>query len=184
MPKAVLLHGTDGSPDANWLPWLKAELEKRGFEVWSPHLPESHTPNRERYEKFLRESGWDFSGNLLIGHSSGATAALNLLMCDWFPKVEKVILVGTFLNERLLPGVDWYEPAQFSGLFPKEGFDVEKIRQKSDKFYFIHGDNDGYCALEDAQEFAKRLGGEMVVVKNGRHLSSQRTELPEALPLI
>lgn len=184
MKKAVLLHGTDGSPDASWLPWLRVELEKKGFNVWVPLLPENHTPNRERYESFLHKSGWDFSENLLIGHSSGATTALNLLMSEWFPKVRKTILVGTFLNERLLPGIEWYEPGQFDDLFPKNGFDTGAIRKKSDHFSFIHGDNDGYCALEDTKEFAEQVNGDLVVVQNGRHLSSNRTELPEILPLL
>ena len=31
-----MVHGWDGNPNNHWFPWLKKELEKRGFEV---HVP-------------------------------------------------------------------------------------------------------------------------------------------------
>ena len=58
MKKAVLLHGTDGSPNDHWFPWLKKVLEENEYEVFAPTLPENHTPNRDVYEEFLKKSGW------------------------------------------------------------------------------------------------------------------------------
>ena len=126
----------------------------------------------------------DFANCTLIGHSSGATTALNLLQSTWFPKVKQVILVGTFLNERLMPSVSWYEPGQFDDLFPATGFDEELIRHKAGKIVCIHGDDDPYCGIGDARTFCDQVGGEFVVVPSGKHLSSNRTELPEILPFI
>jgi hypothetical protein len=67
--KAVLLHGTDGTPDANWFPWLKAKLEAAGYEVWVPQLPDCHEPNRDTYGDFLFGNGYDFTDSLLIGQA-------------------------------------------------------------------------------------------------------------------
>lgn len=184
MPRAVLLHGTDGSPDYNWFPWLEDELARRGYEVFSPLLPDNHTPNRDNYENFLRKSGWDFSNNLIIGHSSGATTALNLLDADWFPVVKSTILVGLFLNERLLPGVDWYEAGQFDKLFPENGYDIARLQSRSSSLVFLHGSDDPYCSVDDARDFAEKVGGRMEVIDKGLHLSSNRTQLPEILKYI
>lgn len=184
MKKAVIFHGTDGNPNINWLPWAKSELEKRGYEVFVPLLPENHTPNKETYSKFLRNSGYDFTDSLLIGHSSGATTILNLLSSDWFPKIDSAILVGTFLNEDLLESAPWYEPGQFDGLFPKGGFAKELLISKASKFYFIHGEDDPYCSLDDAKQLCVEVEGQMQVIPNGLHLSSNRTELPELLPIL
>lgn len=183
MKRAVILHGTDGSPDINWIPWAKSQLELRGYDVYVPQLPECHTPNRFTYDEFLRRSGWDFRDNLLIGHSSGATAMLNLLSADWFPAVDTVILVGTFLNEDKVSGVEWYESGQFDQLFP-ESFDVDKIRSKAREFVLIHGTDDPYCGYDTAEDFCRQLDGVFVPVEGGRHLSGDRKELPEVLPFI
>lgn len=182
MKKAVLLHGTDGSPKDHWFPWLKKELEENGYEVFAPTLPENHTPNRVVYEEYLKKSDWDFSDNLLIGHSSGTTTILNLLMADWFPKVKASVLVGTFLNKDLLNEQEWYTPGQFDSLFVQE-FNVEKIKSKCPEFIFVHGDNDHACDYDDAKEFCQKLDGDFITIKNGAHLSGSSgiTEIPEVV---
>ena len=185
MKKAVLLHGTDGSPNDHWFPWLKKELEENEYQVFAPTLPENHTPNRDVYEAFLKNSGWDFSDNLLVGHSSGTTTILNLLMADWFPSVKASVLVGTFLNEKLLNKQEWYTPGQFDRLFVRE-FDIEKIKSKCPEFIFVHGDNDHACDYNDAKEFCQQLDGDFITIKNGAHLSGSSgiTEIPEIIEKI
>lgn len=178
--RAVLLHGTDGSPtELPWLVWLKAQLETSGYEAYFPQLPECHTPNLALYDAFLQDSGWDFKDNLLIGHSSGATAALHLLTQDWFPAVRATIFVGVFLNEKLMESADWYEPGQFDNLFV-DTFDPAIVRKKSDAFYFVHGSDDPYCDYTDAQNLCKQLDGTFLTIQNGGHIagSSGITELP------
>ena len=73
MKRAVLLHGTDGEPNNHWFPWLQKQLKGMGYQIFAPLLPHNHTPNRFEYEEFLKKYGWDFTDNLIIGHSSGAT---------------------------------------------------------------------------------------------------------------
>lgn len=178
--RAVILHGTDGSPiELPWQAWLKNQLEAHGYEVYFPQLPDCHTPDLELYDEFLKKSGWDFSDNLLIGHSSGATAALHLLEQDWFPDSGACVLVGTFLNEKLLENATWYEPGQFDKLF----VDVvrpENIKKKVGKFYFVHGDDDPYCSYDDARKLCAQLDGRFLTIHDGGHIakSSGITELP------
>lgn len=178
MKKAALLHGTDGTPSDHWFPWMKSELENRGYEVFAPQLPECHTPNREAYEAFLRESNWDFTDNILVGHSSGATTVLNLLSADWFPRVRASVLVGTFLNEKLTKTADWYEAGQFDNLF-LEIYDPDVIKNRCDNFIFVHGSNDPYCDAEDARKHCSELDGKFIEIESGHHLgdSAGVTEL-------
>ena len=175
--KAVLLHGTDGSPKSNWLPWLKGELVARGYEVWVPELPNNHTPNRHTYNDFLFSSDWDFTNNLVIGHSSGAVSVLNLLADKRCPHIKTGVLVGAWshMEETDL------DKEQFKDLFPPDGFDFATIKQKTDNLLFLHGDNDPFCPLDQAQELAEQTGSDIIVISNGGHLNGSAgfTELPQ-----
>lgn len=125
-----------------------------------------------------------FSNNIIIGHSSGATTALNLLTEEWFPNVKATILVGAFLNERLLKQInpDWYNEKQFIDLF-KDSYDIDMLKEKCQKYYFVHGSDDPYCSVDDAIELCNKLGGKMVVINNGGHLASSSgiLELPQII---
>lgn len=173
MKRAVFLHGTNGDPSDHWWPWLKAQFESSGYEVWAPVLPDNDRPNEETYREFLMSKEWSFNDNVLVGHSSGATTVLNLLARSEFPKVKAAVLVGTFLNENLTSkSSDFEKSDQFIHLFPSNGFDWQTIKDKSEKFYFVHGDDDPYCLYADAVEACDILGGEMITVQNGGHLSA------------
>jgi predicted alpha/beta hydrolase family esterase len=180
LKRATILHGTSGSPsELEWQVWLKRELKASGYEVCFPQLPDCQKPNLATYDTFLRESGWDFSDNLLIGHSSGATTVLHLLEQDWFPAVDAVVLVGTFLNERLLHNATWYTPGQFDDLFVDD-FSPKKIMEKCKKFTFVHGDDDPYCDINDAKILCNELGGEFIEMKQAGHIAKSAgfTKLP------
>lgn len=192
MKRALILHGTDGSPQSNWFPWLKQKLEGEGYEVWAPELPDNHTPNRHTYNEYLFSSGWDFTNSIVVGHSSGAVAVLNLLMDDRCPHIRLGVMVGAWAtNEGDMSDVQHqaYESAglskgQFKYTFPPEGFDFDLIRSKADRLAFLHGDDDPYCPLEQAQWLAKNLGADIKVIQHGGHLGTKFKELPEVWEII
>lgn len=181
MKRAVILHGTDGNPQKHWFPWLKQKLEEQGYEVWVPEMPANHTPNRHTYNDFLFGSGWDFTDNIVVGHSSGAVSILNLLMDARAPHIRLGVLAGAWarMDETDL------DREQFKDLFPPEGFDFELIKSKADKLAFIHGDDDPLCPLNQAQWLAGQLDAPITLVPQGGHLSSEKfTEFPELWDII
>lgn len=180
MKRAVILHGTDGNPDSNWFMWLKSQLESQGYKVWVPLLPNNHTPNRQVYNDFLLDSGWDFTDNIVVGHSSGAVSVLNLLMDDRCPTIQAAGMVGVWAH---MEGTD-LGTEQFKDLFPSQGFDFSKIKNSARHFLYIHGSDDPYCPIEQAKWLAKQTGGNFVTVPNGQHLGANRRELTELTDLI
>ncbi len=165
MKKALILHGTSGSSQGNWFPWLKEELISKGFEVWCPDLPEPDNPSIERYNKFILENiPFKFDKEtILIGHSSGAVAILGLL--EALPAattVQASYLVGSFKND-----LGWDSLKQ---LFVKP-FDFQQIKSKSRLWYFLHSDNDPYCPLEQAQYLHGQIGGDLIVLPGQKHFS-------------
>lgn len=178
MKRAVILHGTNGNHAENWFPWLKTELEKRGYEVWVPDLPHAERPSISRYSDFLLGQGWDFQDNLIIGHSSGSIAILGLLQA--LPKdttINTAILVGSF-TKRMLNSPSW---EMLSELFEKP-FDFEAIKQKSSKFIFVHSDDDPYCPIEQARDLHGKLGGDFVQLHGMKHFSKKLDPRFDAFP--
>jgi len=51
MISIIIIHGTGGSPNSNWFPWLKSELEKLGHTVFAPKFP---TPEKQSLENWLK----------------------------------------------------------------------------------------------------------------------------------
>lgn len=39
MKKYIVLHGSFGSKDGNWFPWIKKQLENQNKEVLVPQMP-------------------------------------------------------------------------------------------------------------------------------------------------
>lgn len=186
MKRAVILHCFEGTSRSHWYPWLKKELEKRGYEVWAPDMPHNHRPNaRETTDFLLANKDWDFNDNLLIGLSWGAVQAMHLL--QHLPETQSVdtaVLASAFTSE--LPEMfDWSRPLH--GLF-EEPFDYAAIKAKARKFLFVHGSNDPWCDPNRAQWLARQLAGEYVDVPDGQHFSTSLdptfVEFPQLLKLL
>lgn len=172
MKKAVILHGTDGKPEGNWFPWLKAKLETKNYEVWVPLLPNNHTPDKEAYNDFLFDSGWDFADSIVVGHSSGAVSVLNLLMDERCPRIKLGVMVSAW-SHGVPAGMG---SEQFAKLFPKNGFDFEMITKKADRLAFLHSRNDPYCPLDQAEYLSKNLGATLAVLDTGGHLGDSKVD--------
>ncbi len=120
--KVLLIHGFEASGDSNWLPWMKTELEKQGFEVMVPTLPDSNHPDLNKWLAALQPY-FDTLGenDVLVGHSLGSKAALHLLEKSK-KKIGHVYLVASAIGE--IESRDWKEFAQ-----KHSGVDVEALKK-------------------------------------------------------
>ncbi|MBP9717692.1 alpha/beta fold hydrolase [Candidatus Gracilibacteria bacterium] len=80
MKRVIIFHGTGGSPQENWFPWLKNILQERGIEVVIPQFPtpQHQTPENwhavmEPYLPLITPE------TVLIGHSLGGAFLLRVM---------------------------------------------------------------------------------------------------------
>lgn len=176
--RAVIIHGTYGSPKENWIPWLKEALEKSGCEVIVPCFP---TPERQELNKWLTilnraVPGWE-ENIVLVGHSFGP--ALILKKIEELKKpIRAAFLVSGFLGKLGLKEFDLLNAS-----FLRKGFDWEKIKQNCQNFFVYHSDNDPYVPLSHGEKLAKNLGVKLTVIHGGGHLNEAAgfTEFPHLL---
>ena len=70
MKNANLFHGTGCNSNSYWFPYVKQELEKRGYTVWVPNLPDADFPDIKKWLP-VAQKGEYTSETVIIGHSAG-----------------------------------------------------------------------------------------------------------------
>lgn len=178
MKNALILHGTANNLQGNWFPWLKTELEKRGWKVWAPDLPQADRPNTKRYNQFiLNNKDWQFDQEtVIIAHSSGGAAALGLL--QHLPKrvrIDTCVLVGAFGKN-----LGWKE---VEGLFV-EPVDFSEIKQRARRFILIYSDNDPYVPLEHGRWLVQQLNAKLIIKPGQGHFNLETGPEYKQFPLI
>lgn len=164
-----IFHGTEGYPEENWFPWLKAELEARGHKVFVPQFPSPPVvPAKffewnlvlENYKEYIDEN------TVFVGHSLGGLFALRVLEKLEY-SIKAVFLVGTPIGVK--PILNYERDSSFTGF----DFDWENIREKAGHFEVFQSDNDPYVSLGNGQELAKNLGVELTFIPNAGHFNAK-----------
>ncbi|UCD04383.1 MAG: alpha/beta hydrolase [Candidatus Woesearchaeota archaeon] len=91
MKTAFIIHGSNGGPNLHWYPWLKAELEKRGFKVILPKFPIYENQTLENWLKALKPFKKELEDSIMIGHSLGASFIIDVLNL-WDVKLKLLFL--------------------------------------------------------------------------------------------
>jgi hypothetical protein len=180
-PKALIFHGTLGSPQHNWFGWLQEELMMEGWQVAVPALPTPDDQSLANWTQALKDQISDLSDlELIVGHSLGATFAMRLIE-GGFIKPKKLILVSAVIN-----AINNEEYDSLNESFIKAPFNWNKIKGGCSDITLIHGSDDPYVPLKHAEECADRLGIPLLLVEKGGHLNSESRfdNFPELLDII
>jgi uncharacterized protein len=171
MTKIFIIHGTEGSPEVNWFPWLKQELENLGHTVFVPKFP---TPEGHSLENWMQEfNDFYFSkvdeDSIIVGHSLGPAFILSLLEKLDLPKpIKASFLVAGFISPI---GNEHFDNLNKS--FIDKEFNWDKIKQNCEKFYVINSKDDPYVPIERGEELAENLGTGLIVLENAGHINAE-----------
>ncbi len=164
--RAIIIHGYTGHPEKNWFPWLKRELETKGFEVSVPAMPHANAPQLSEWLPTLQSviSEPD-EETYLIGHSLGGITILRYLeTMKENQKIGGALLVAGFSR-----------PIHFTELnnFFGTPLDYEKCRRSARSIVCINSDNDEHVPLEDGEIMRDKLSAKLIVVPNAGHLNQK-----------
>ncbi len=160
--KALIFHGTMGSPDGNWFPWLQGELTSKGWGVDVPVFP---TPEEQSLKNWIGVvQGKD--ADLLIGHSLGATLVLRLT------ELKLINPTNAVLVSPVIQKINNEEYDLLNSSFINDGFDWDKIKSAPTKLTVLHGDDDPYVPVDHARQLSDYIDAPLHIIKNGGHLNA------------
>lgn len=179
MRTALIIHGIGGYAGIHWQQWLYDELQEKGYRVLMPDLPNPDHPDRQTWLREITKSlqGIELKELVIIGHSLGATTALDFLeLADG--QVNELIVVSGFAKNY---------GAELNEYFLAErSIDFEKVKSHLDKVVVVYGDDDPYVAQDALRYVADSLSVEPIIIPNGGHLNTEAgfTEFPQLIGLL
>jgi len=183
MKRVFIVHGWGGRPDEAWFPWIKKELEDKGYKVFIPAMPETDEPKMELWIPFLSQLvGKPDLNTFFVGHSIGCQAIIRYL--ETLPEGTKIggaVFVAGWYNVR---NIDTEEDKRIAGPWVNTPRDDEKIKRIINKAIAIFSDDDPFVAPENQKSWQEKVGAKIIVEHNKGHFNEEEPsvwELPSAL---
>ena len=175
----IILHGSFGSKDGNWFPWLRKELENKKYVVDNPQMPVGvGNQNYDNWEKEFNKLNIN-ENTIIIAHSIAPIFVCKYLIKNKI-KVKKLIFVCGFNNYL---GIDPDFDAVNESMFINN---LEEIKDYCNNIICFYSDNDPYVKFEVEKSFADTVSNEQYIVKNGGHINAESgyTKFEEILKYI
>jgi uncharacterized protein len=170
---AVLIHGNGGGTAGDiWLPWLERELTALGLAVINRTFPDNVKARARYWLPFLEELGAG-EDTILIGHSSGAVAAMRYAETHRLAGSVLIAAYHTALGDRK-------EVA--SGYF-NAPWQWQRIRDNQPWIGIFNSKDDPYIPIAEPRFVAAQLQCSYFELESRGHFVDAR-ELPEVVEFV
>lgn len=177
--RVVIVHGWGGSPKSDFLPWAKKELERLGYEVLIPDMPDTDNPKIEKWVPYLTQIvGEVKEDDILIGHSIGCQTILRFLETLEDQKLDKVVLIAPWVKLANLEK----EKVPVANPWEQTPINWQKVKFHANAFIAIFSDNDSFVPLDENKKlFEDKLGAHIFIEHNKGHFNQMPKERPNLL---
>lgn len=174
--KVILIHGNGGSwPKENWLPPVAKKLKALGLHVIFKQFPDPVLARAKYWLPHIKKLGAD-KNTILVGHSSGAVAAMRYAEKN---KILGSILVATCYTDL---GV---KEEKLSRYYDKS-WDWNAIRKNQNWIIQFASVDDKFIPIKEARFVHKKLKTEYYEFKHQGHFSSwdNKIDFPQVVHVI
>lgn len=172
-PDVILIHGNGGCTAADiWLPWVERELTRLGLNVVNRTFPDNVRARAAVWLPFIEELGAG-DNTILIGHSSGAVAAMR--------HAETHRLLGS-----ILVGVcytDLGDGGEAASGYYRDPWQWERIRENQEWIAIYNSTDDPHIPIAEPRLVAKQLQCSYFEFHDRGHFTGSR-EFPEVVQLV
>ncbi len=183
MKRVFIIHRWEGGAGDDWRPWLKTELEKKGYEVIVPDMPDTNVPVIEKWVNHIKEIvGIPDENTYFVGHSIGSQAIMRYLeTID--SKVGGAVFVAGWFN---LDNLEDEETKQIARPWIETPIDFEKVHVVCPDITVFLSSNEPYGYIEENKKiFTEKVHAMVMVLGNRGHFTADDgiLEMPEVLAL-
>lgn len=178
LPKVIIIHGNGGATGTDhWFPSVKLALEKEGIKVITPTMPDNVLAREKYWLPFLKDKLHADENTILVGHSSGAVAAMRFAENN---KIYGSVLVGvchTDLDD---------EDEKRSGYYNRP-WQWDRIKANQKWIVEFHSTDDPFIPVEEARYVHKKLNTEYTEATEEGHYGGggkEKLEFPELVAVI
>ena len=166
MENYLIIHGSFGSSEGNWFPWLKEQLEKDNKKVLVPQMPVGiDKQNFDSWSEVLNKIDVN-EFTTIIAHSIAPIFICKYLITNKI-KVKKFIFVCGFNNYF---GINRDFDTVNGPMYIDNYTDIKNY---CDNIICYYSDNDPYVKYEVEKEFASSISNKEYVIKGGGHINSE-----------
>lgn len=175
--KVILIHGNGGSTvDDNWFPYAKKKLSEMNINVISRTFPDNKLARSKYWLPFLKNILKADEKTIIVGHSSGAVAAMR------FAEENKIF--GSILISASYTDLGDEDEIK-SGYF-KNPWKWKLIKKNQNWIVQFASIDDPYIPITEARYIHTRLKTDYREYKNRGHFGwdKQAKEFPELIKII
>jgi len=193
--RVFIVHYWGGNPRSCWYPWLKKELEAKGYKVIVPLMPDTENPKIDRWVAKLKSVVGKLDENtFFIGHSVGCQTILRYLESENkmgktrndkkindAKKIGGILFVAPWLT--LSPAVmDSKKESKIAKPWLSKKIDFSKTTSTTKNITAIFSRRDPYVPLENVKLFKELLNAKTLIEKNKGHFDDDSET--EKVPVI
>jgi predicted alpha/beta hydrolase family esterase len=169
--KVIILHGYGSSKNDHWFPWLKSELESRGYEVWCESLPNTDAPDPEEWTSVILAQLKEDA--IVIGHSLGIPAGLNALR-RFDGTIRAFFSVAGFAQPLELDFAEKINSFVLEHSEPEPGLKprLEILQNNCKNFHILDSTNDPYVPISCGDFLTDGLAALRYTFQNRNHLGT------------
>ncbi|MBA3752277.1 alpha/beta hydrolase [Candidatus Dependentiae bacterium] len=170
--KIIFIHGNGNStPHDNWFPYVKRELEKMNLSVIARQFPDVPLARACYWLPFLKDELKADEYTIIIGHSSGALAAMRF--------AEHNKLLGSILIAAMHTDLG-IETERLSGYFD-EPWNWHTIKENQQWVVQFASSDDPWIPIKEARFIHQRLNSEFYEYTTQGHFGGDyyKKEFPE-----
>ncbi len=147
-PNIILVHGNGGATaESIWLPEVKTELEGAGLEVVAQTMPDNRIGRSIKWLPFLRDELGVDEDSIIVGHSTGALAAMRYAETN---RIFGSVLVGAYHTDL---GI---RSERMSGYF-NELWDWKAIKANQNWIVQFASTDDPFIPIEEPRHVHAQL---------------------------